>query len=407
MKILYFECNMGTAGDMLMASLYELLRDKEGFLQTMNSLGLPGVRVEAVQAATCGVAGTRIHVTVHGGEEGHHHDHHHGHDETQKHHHHHHATPGHIAELIDGLPLPAWVRQHARAVYDAIATAEAKAHGCDVGDVHFHEVGALDAAADVVGVCYAIYLLDPDKIVASPVHVGSGQVSCAHGLMPVPAPATAALLEGVPCYGGAIQGELCTPTGAALLKHFAVSFGPMPILAVEKTGYGLGSKAFEAANCVRAFLGEFMGQTPRPKPDDEIVELCCNLDDMTAEAAAFAAERLLSAGALDVSFIPTWMKKGRPGLLLTALCAVDREGEMAELILAETTTNGVRVRRCDKYVLTPSVRTVDTVYGPMRIKCAEGHGVSRAKPEYDDVARVARERGLPFRTVWDAVTEKI
>ena len=260
MKTLYLECGMGAAGDMLMAALYELLSEeqKKAFLDTMNGLGLPGVEVAPVAAKTSGIAGTHMRVTVHGQEEhGHHHGHeHHEHHHEHEHHHHHHATPGHIGEVIDGLSLPDWVKTNAKAVYDAIAQAEAQAHGCEVGDVHFHEVGALDAVADVVGVCLAIHMLEPDLITASPVHVGSGTVRCAHGVMPVPAPATAALLKGIPIYSGEVQGELCTPTGAALLKTFVQAFGPMVEMDVEKIGYGIGSKEFERANCVRAFWGE-------------------------------------------------------------------------------------------------------------------------------------------------------
>ena len=399
MKTLYLECNMGAAGDMLMAALYELLEDKEGFLRAMNGLGLPCVRVEAREAATCGIMGTHMAVTVHGQEEveppvleGHAHPH--IHDHGEEHHHHHHATPGHIAGLIDGLPLPQEVREHARGVYDAIARAEAKAHGCPVGDVHFHEVGALDAVADVAGVCYALYLLQPERIVVSPVHVGSGTVRCAHGVMPVPAPATANLLTGVPIYGGAVQGELCTPTGAALLAHFAASFGPMPPMAVEAVGCGVGKKEFDQANCVRAFLGETVDET-----NGEIVELVCNIDDMTPEALAFASARLLDLGALDVYTVPGTMKKGRPGHVLTVLCRREQEGEMARLVLAQTTTNGLRVRRCGKYFLTPGAGEAATQWGPVRVKWARGFGITHCKPEYDDVARLAREHGVPFQQV--------
>ena len=285
MKTLYLECKMGAAGDMLMAALYELLDQdqREEFLRTMNHLGLPGMEVAPVPAKTGGIAGTHMQVTVHGREEHEHdhhheHDHEHGHDHEHDHEHHHdHATPGHIAELIDGLPLPQAVKDQARSVYAAIAQAEAQAHGCAVGDVHYHEVGALDAVADVTGVCYALHLLDVDCVTASPVHVGSGTVRCAHGIMPVPAPATAALLKGVPVYGGAVQGELCTPTGAALLKTFVQSFGPMPLMTTEKTGYGVGTKEFpQQANCLRAFLGE-----SQEGANGEITELVCNVDDMT------------------------------------------------------------------------------------------------------------------------------
>ena len=442
MKTLYLECNMGAAGDMLMAALYELLDDQPAFLQKMQELGLHGVQVTAEPAKTCGIAGTHMRVTVHGEEEhepdahehDHHHDHHHDdheheHEHEQEHHHHHHddhdhehhhhhddhehkhhhehehghhhhhATPGHIAAVIDGLNLPDAVKQHARAVYDAIAQAEAKAHGCPVGDVHYHEVGALDAVADVTGVCYAMYLLGVDRVVVSPVHVGSGTVRCAHGVMPVPAPATANLLAGVPVYGGSVQGELCTPTGAALLTHFADAFEKMPVMRTQKVGIGIGTKQFEEqANCVRAFLGETEAQT-----NGTITELVCNLDDMTAEALALACEQLLAAGALDVYTVPGTMKKGRAGQVLTVLCEDKDTAHMAEQVLALTTTNGLRVRRCEKYFLQPSVREVSTAWGQVRVKVAESFGITHLKPEFEDVAAIARKKGLSYDTVAQAV----
>ena len=436
MKTLYIECSMGAAGDMLMAALYELLDDRQAFLDTMNALGLPGVRVEAQAAATCGIAGTHMTVTVHGqeetegsipaetshphvhsheadhdhdhGHEHHHehghdlehydhdhgHDHHHDHDHGAGHHHHHHATPGHIGELLDSLPLPEEARRRARRVYDAIAQAEAKAHGCPVGDVHFHEVGALDAVADVAGVCYALYLLAPERIVVSPVHVGSGTVRCAHGVMPVPAPATANLLSGVPIYGGTVQGELCTPTGAALLTSFADAYGPMPVMVTKAVGVGIGTKQFEQANCVRAFLGETAEEA-----NGEILELVCNIDDMTPEALSFAAARLLEAGALDVYTTPGTMKKGRPGHVLTVLCAPEQENALARRVLAETTTNGLRVRRCGKYFLAPGAGMVQTQWGPVKLKLARGYGITHVKPEFEDAAELARKHGVPYQAV--------
>lgn len=412
MKTLYLECKMGAAGDMLMAALYELLDQdqREEFLRTMNHLGLPGVEVAPVPAKTGGIAGTHMQVTVHGREEhehDHHHDHEHGHDHEHDHehhhdHHHHHATPGHIAELIDGLPLPQAVKDQARIVYAAIAQAEAQAHGCAVGDVHYHEVGALDAVTDVTGVCYALHLLDVDCVTASPVHVGSGTVRCAHGIMPVPAPATAALLKGVPIYGGAIQGELCTPTGAALLKTFVQSFGPMGEMEVEKIGYGIGTKEFEQANCVRAFLGE-----SQEGANGEITELVCNVDDMSPEALAFACARLLEGGALDVYTTPGTMKKGRPGWVLTVLCKPDHEQELVRQIFLHTTTNGLRSRLSQKLYLKPDIRQVQTQWGPVGVKIAKGFGVTHAKPEFEDVAALARENGLPYQTVFQAALRQL
>ena len=427
MRTLYIECRMGAAGDMLMSALYELMdgEQKKEFLERMNGLGLPGVKITSRKSSTCGISGTHMEVTVYGEEEhehehGHEHGHgephpgHHGHGHEEMHgdHHghehggthpgHHHADPLHISELIGGLDLPEKVRANAGQVYDAIADAEAKAHGCPVEQVHFHEVGALDAVTDVTGVCYAMYLLKPERIVVSPVHVGSGTVRCAHGIMPVPAPATANLLSGVPMYGGSIQGELCTPTGAALLVHFADSFGDMPVMSGTDVGIGIGTKEFDQANCVRIFLGEeISGTNVKKSGNGEIAELVCNIDDMTPEALAFAAARLIELGALDVYTVAGTMKKGRPGWELTVLCETDRIDETAKNIMRETTTNGVRVRLCEKYFLTPGIETIQTEHGEMRIKTAEDFGIRHEKPEYEDTAACARKAQIPYREAYE------
>jgi len=228
--------------------------------------------------------------------------------------------------------------------------------------------------------------------VASPVRTGYGQISCAHGILPVPAPAAAYLLKGIPTYAGSMEGELCTPTGAAILKHFVKEYGPMPLMTVEKIGYGMGMKDFEAVNCVRVMLGE-----SSTGPDADIAELSCNIDDMTAEEISYAAETLSRAGALDVFEEPVIMKKGRPGTMITCLCRCEEEERMAALMIRETTTLGVRVRTCRRYVLNRETRTADTEYGPVRFKCSEGFGVSREKPEYEDIARIARERNITIR----------
>ena len=431
MRTLYIECRMGAAGDMLMSALYELMdgEQKKEFLERMNGLGLPGVKITSRKSSTCGISGTHMEVTVYGEEEHEHeheHEHGHGHGEPHPGHHghgheemhgdhhghehggthpgHHHADPLHISELIGGLDLPEEVRANAGQVYDAIADAEAKAHGCPVEQVHFHEVGALDAVADVTGVCYAMYLLKPERIVVSPVHVGSGTVRCAHGIMPVPAPATANLLSGVPMYGGSIQGELCTPTGAALLVHFADSFGDMPVMSGTDVGIGIGTKEFDQANCVRIFLGEeISGTNVKKSGNGEIAELVCNIDDMTPEALAFAAARLIELGALDVYTVAGTMKKGRPGWELTVLCETDRIDETAKNIMRETTTNGVRVRLCEKYFLTPGIETIQTERGKVRIKTAEGFGIRHEKPEYEDTAACARKEQISYREAYEQV----
>ena len=285
------------------------------------------------------------------------------------------------------------VKADANAVYALIAEAESAAHGQSVEQIHFHEVGTLDAVADVVGVCALMERLAPERVVVSPIHVGSGQVRCAHGVLPVPAPATAYILKGVPIYGGAIRGELCTPTGAALLKHFADAFGPMPTMAVERTGYGMGTKDFEWANCVRAMLGEAAGG------GDAVCELRCNLDDMTGEEIAFAADALREAGALDVWSEAIQMKKGRPGTLLACLCAADREGEFAARMLKHTTTIGVRCQSACRYTLDREAVTVETNFGPVRAKRSRGYGVDRCKMEFDDLAEIARREGIALREI--------
>jgi uncharacterized protein (TIGR00299 family) protein len=285
------------------------------------------------------------------------------------------------------------VKADAKAVYMRIAEAESKVHGHPVEQIHFHEVGALDAVADVVGVCALMHEIAPERVVVSPVHVGCGQVRCAHGVLPVPAPATALLLEGVPVYGGRIRGELCTPTGAALLRHFADGFGEMPAMTLERVGYGMGSKDFEWANCVRALLGQ-TADAP-----DSAVELRCNLDDMTGEETGFAVHCLRKAGALDVWTQAIQMKKDRPGTMLCCLCPPEREGEFARLMLKHTATIGVRCQTLRRYTLEREAVTLDTPYGPVRAKRSHGFGVERVKPEFDDLAEIAEREGLSVREI--------
>jgi uncharacterized protein (TIGR00299 family) protein len=259
--------------------------------------------------------------------------------------------------------------------------------------IHFHEVGSLDAIADIAGVCLAIDMLGPDEIISSPVHLGSGHVRCAHGILPVPAPATAYILKGVPTYSRDVKGELCTPTGAALLKCFAAKFSPMPLMSSEKIGYGMGFKDFKAANCVRAFLGTPFSADPAPGgPNGQVVELSCNLDDMTGEAIAFSAEILLENGALDAFLTPILMKKGRPATMLTCLCQVEKADFFAALMLKHTTTFGVRRHVCERYTLNRHVQesSADEL---VMVKYGYGYGVEKHKLEYEDIAKLARETG--------------
>ena len=324
----------------------------------------------------------------------HHGDHVHSHDgHGHSHHHHHHSTMAGIASIIEGLDIPAPVKEDMKAVYALIAEAEAHAHGMPVDQIHFHEVGTMDAVADIAGVCLLFHELGADQIIASPVHVGSGHVHCAHGILPVPAPATAHILQGIPVYSTQVQGELCTPTGAALLKHFVKEFREMPVMTTSKIGYGMGKKDFERANCVRAFLGD------TAETGDEIAELSCNLDDMTAEAIGFAEEALFEAGALEVYTIPVGMKKSRPGILLTCMCRREDEEKMVELLFRHTTTLGVREHISRRFTLKRREETVETAYGPVRKKISQGHGVTRAKLEYEDLAAIAKKTGRPLEEI--------
>ena len=414
MKTLYFECAMGAAGDMLMGALYELLPDKEAFLAGMNRLD-PALRVEAEAATRQGMAGTHMRVHVHGREEGHEHyhdhshDHHHGgeqeHDHGHVHHHyqHEHRTLADIDRMVDGFGLPAAVREKAKEVYRLLAAAESRAHGVSLEQVHFHEVGALDAVADITGVCWLMELLGPDRVAASPVNLGGGTVKTAHGLLPVPAPATAALLEGVPAYGGDIPAELCTPTGAALLKTFAASFGPIPMGTIQKVGSGCGTKDFPRANCLRAFLIEEAGSAEGP--NDHVTELKANIDDMTGEDLGFAVEHLLAAGALDVFCTPIQMKKNRPGVLLTCLCRPEEADAMAAQILRHTSTFGVRRTDCTRYALAVEREAVETPLGEITKKTGRGWGLIKHKAEFEDLAAAARDRKVPLREVRRAFEE--
>ena len=417
MKTLYLDCSMGAAGDMLQAALFELLDDREAFLEKINNLGLEGVTVKPIPMTKCGILGTHMDVLVNGESEGemqeaheHHHnhdehdhshdhlDHHHDHEDHD--HHHHHASMKDIENIIDGLNVSDTVKANAKKVYALIAEAESHAHGGDVSAIHFHEVGTLDAIADVTINCMLLEELKPEKIVASPVNVGSGHVHCAHGILPVPAPATAYILRDIPMYSGHIKSELCTPTGAALLKTFADSFAEMPVMTVGKIGYGMGRKDFEQANCVRAFLGD------TKEDSEQIVELSCNVDDMTPEKIGFATEEFLKAGALEAYTVPVGMKKSRPGILLSVICREDKKDKMVELIFKHTTTLGIRENVSRRYALKREIITKDTRFGNIRIKRSEGFGVTREKIEYEDLARIAREENISIEEVESLLADK-
>ncbi len=393
MKTLYLDCSMGAAGDMLCASLLELLPDPDAAIRDLNAIGIPHVVFEKTVSVKCGIAGTHLSVRVDGEEE-----HAHMHD----HPHHSHSDLASIETILAGLHVSDGVRSDALHVYRLIAEAESQVHGRPVADIHFHEVGTLDAIADVTAFCLLTERIKPDRIIASPVHVGSGTVRCAHGVLPVPAPATAYLLKDVPIYGGEIKGELCTPTGAALLRHFVTQFGSMPAMRVSAIGYGMGTKDFDTANCVRAMLGE-----AETRDTETIFELSANVDDMTAEQIGFASERLFEAGAVEVYTVPIGMKKSRPGTLIRAIARRDEKDSVLSAFFRHTTTLGVREVETKRYILSRTVDAKETALGEVRVKRSEGYGAVRAKVEYEDLARIAKERNITLSEAAALVKKEI
>lgn len=384
MKILYLDCGMGAAGDMLSSALFELIDNKKEFLENINSAGIPSVFVTAENSVKCGVSGTHLRVKINGEEEG---------KSCSYHSSHHHNSLTDIEHIINHLSMSEKVKKNVMAVYKMIAFAESKVHNAPVSEIHFHEVGALDAIADIAMFCMLVDLIGADKIVASPVNVGSGKVACAHGILPVPAPATAEILKGISAYSNGIDGELCTPTGAALLKFFVNYFSDMPCMAVDKIGYGMGTKDFEMANCVRAFIG-----TAENGADDtdSVVELSCNIDDMTAEELSFAADILLDSGALDVFTSPVVMKKGRLGSLLTVICKSEDKDKFVKLIFKHTSTIGIRESIHKRYVMNREICIAETEFGAVKIKNSSGYDTKKSKFEYEDLARICRENNISF-----------
>ncbi len=416
MRTLFLDCGMGAAGDMLSAALFELCEDRENLLKQLNEMGIPHVFVVPEASIKCGVMGTHMRVEVDGAEEneemyGHQHTHEHTHDHDHSQHHHDHE-PGHehphehihahshshgvmheITHMVEKLNVSETVKRDVLGVYSILAEAESAVHGVPVDEIHFHEVGTLDALADISMTCYLMERLGPQRVVVSPVRVGSGTVKCAHGILPVPAPATARILEGIPVYAGDIASEMCTPTGAALVKYFADSFEKMPMMTMEAVGYGMGKKDFDTANCVRAILGETASGS------DTIVELSCNIDDMTGEEIGYAVTKLMELGALDVYTVPIGMKKNRPGTMICVLASLEEKDRLTEAIFHLTTTLGVRAVEMDRRVLFRESVMEDTVIGPVHYKVSTGFGVTRKKPEYEDLAKIADGLGVGLSDV--------
>ncbi len=477
MRTLYFECQMGAAGDMICAALLELQNDVDAAIEALNQMGLEVV-YRARRVMSHGIGGYHMDVLIDGKQEivedacvhhhhhgdhaccehhhhheeneehgccehhhhhddheeheccGHHHhhddhedhaccEHHHHHDDHEdhaccEHHHHHHEHRGmaEIESIVHGLNVSDKVRKDILGIYRMIAEAESHAHQCPVEQIHFHEVGTMDAIADITASCWLIDKLGVDRIIVSPINVGSGWVRCAHGILPVPAPATAYILAGAPMYRSEIQGELCTPTGAAILRYFAAEFSASPILKYEKIGYGIGTKSFDRLNCIRAYLGS-------SDISDEsnasgclcdanavpLIQLECNLDDMTPEYIAYAISQLFKCGALDVWTTAIGMKKNRPAQMLSCLCTLPLRNDMIRAIFAHTSTLGIREIQVIRHQLSRSEYAQHTPYGSIRIKRSEGFGIVREKPEFEDIIKASENSGLSVAEVLNALKD--
>ncbi|MDR2529917.1 MAG: LarC family nickel insertion protein [Oscillospiraceae bacterium] len=381
MKTLYLDCSMGASGDMLVSALFDLIEDKFTAEEKIGAIAasLPGVGYRISESKRGAVSGLHTSVRI-GGEEEHAPNGDHSHAHTHSHSHSH-AGLATILHYVQSLPGSDKIRAEVTDVYNLIAAAESRAHGEDVELIHFHELGALDAVFDIASVCTLLELIGADEIVASPVNVGGGSVKTAHGLVPVPAPATAFLLQGVPTYGdGELLFELCTPTGAALIKRFATSFGVQPSMSVSAIGCGLGKMDFPSRpNILRAMYG-VREDSRSAFPNEEVIELLCNIDDMTGEQLGRAADLLREEGALDVSLIPMTGKKSRPGVIVQCICKVEDEAKFARLLLTHTTTFGVRGRRMFRYALE---RDFSTREDGVVLKHGHGYGVQKSKEEFD------------------------
>lgn len=374
-RTLYLDLSMGASGDMLTAALLGLFPDRDSLITKLNSLGLPKVIYTYRSVDKCGLDSVKVDVIIDSDIV-----------EEEDLSHVRHVETSHysdIVRLIQSLDIADKVKEDAISVYQHILQAEAQAHNCSPSDVHFHEVGSIDAVADVVAVSYLINELNPDNIIASPINVGSGTVKCAHGILDVPVPAVVNILSDISYYKSDVNMELCTPTGAALIKHFVDSFGVSPVLEKPITSFGAGYKDLELANVVRAYMGQQISQAKL------VVELKTQVDDMTGEDIAFAAEQFLEHGAYDCYTNPVYMKKNRLGCEITVICSLEKKYSMIKLFFKNTSTIGVRESVCARHELDRRIEEYDTEYGPVRVKKSSGFGTYKSKLEYDDLSEIA------------------
>jgi uncharacterized protein (TIGR00299 family) protein len=417
---LYLDCFSGASGDMLIGALIDCGLDFDLLRGELKKLGVEGYELSLSRADRSGISASKFDVLLHSHDHDHehhhhedHHEHHHEHHHHEHHHeqqHHHHQEHEHehrslseIKRIIASSKLADGIKERAQTIFQRIGEAESKIHNIPIESVHFHEVGAIDSIVDIVGACIGLDALKIDRIISSPLHVGSGTFKCAHGTYPVPGPATAELLRGVPIYSAEIEGELVTPTGAAIISTLASSYGPMPMMRIERIGYGAGTRNYpKFPNVLRAVIGALESDADRTPSAITVVE--ANIDDLNPQVFGHLMDRALAEGALDIFYTPVQMKKNRPGVLLTLLCRPEDRVKMCEIIFRETTTLGVRFRNEQREILRREHVTVETIYGPIKIKVARGQDgrVVNYAPEFEDCRAAAELHSVAAREVQTA-----
>ncbi len=417
-RTLYLDCFAGASGDMFIGALLDCGLDFEFLKSELAKLGVEGYELSLGRVDRSGISAAKFDVHLahsHGDGHSHSHDHSHdhGHSHTHEHSHEHqnpqsairnpqseHRALSTIKQMISASALSATVKQRAQAIFQCIGEAESKIHGIPIETVHFHEVGAIDSIVDIIGACIGLDALKIEQIISSPLHVGSGTFNCAHGTYPVPGPATAEILKGVPIYSKDIEGELVTPTGAAIIATLATGYGNLPAMRVERVGYGAGTRTYpKFPNVLRAIIGETENSTDDTPATVTVIE--ANIDDLNAQVFGHLMEKALEAGALDIFYTPVQMKKNRPGVLVTLLCRTEDRRRMSELIFRETTTLGVRYREERREILRREHIAVETAFGQIKMKMARDAGgqVVNYAPEFEDCRSAAEQYQAPIREV--------
>jgi uncharacterized protein (TIGR00299 family) protein len=397
-KIAYFDCICGISGNMTLGAMIAAGLPAETLISELKKIHLHGWELKIENVTKKGISATHLDVI-----ESHHHHHHHE-EEDNKHHHHPHRGLYDIIKIIDDSHLHEDIKETAKKIFTRLGEAEADVHGTTPDKVHFHEVGAVDAIIDIVGTAIGLHHLEIDKVYASAIPTGNGWVNCAHGTLPIPAPATAYLLRGAQIAHTDIQGELTTPTGAAIVTTLAESFDNMPAMKIINIGYGAGTKEFDIPNVMRIFIGE----TTDDKTSDKIISLEFNLDDCTGEAIGYLMEKTLQTGALDIFYTPVQMKKNRPGVMVTVLCKEQNEHDIVRLLLQESTTLGIRRTEITRYILPRNIITVTTPLGEIRVKTSEYEGKVKYAPEYEDCKKIAESLKIPLIDVFNlAISQMI